>query len=214
MRPLAALAARILAGAGGVGILLIAAWGVLWILLGGAISAQAPDPFVADGDPCCGHPDTWGEVAAGVAWTLGLVVVDALLVCVAITLLTWAVARRRPSLKRLALLPAGALLAAVVVFAIVIVPLLDEAVTAPDCHTFAFSRTAWRSGPAHERETQAHAVARCEVVDGRTPRQVRQHLGTPASRGATHDGRSSWDYGDLVVYFAGGRVDDARAGAS
>lgn len=29
------------------------------------VSAQHPDPTVADGDPCCGHPDTWGEVALG-----------------------------------------------------------------------------------------------------------------------------------------------------
>lgn len=30
-----------------------------------AVSAQQPDPTVPDGDPCCGHPDTWGEVALG-----------------------------------------------------------------------------------------------------------------------------------------------------
>ena len=30
-----------------------------------AVSAQQPDPIVPDGDPCCGHPDTWGEVALG-----------------------------------------------------------------------------------------------------------------------------------------------------
>jgi hypothetical protein len=29
------------------------------------VSAQHPDPTVPDGDPCCGHPDTWGEVALG-----------------------------------------------------------------------------------------------------------------------------------------------------
>jgi hypothetical protein len=44
----------------------------------GGIAVQAPDPFIPNGDPCCGHPDTWGEVAEGVALTLGLVVVDAL----------------------------------------------------------------------------------------------------------------------------------------
>jgi hypothetical protein len=30
-----------------------------------ALSAQQPDPTVPDGDPCCGHPDNWGEVALG-----------------------------------------------------------------------------------------------------------------------------------------------------
>jgi hypothetical protein len=29
------------------------------------VSAQQPDPTVPDGDPCCSHPDTWGEVALG-----------------------------------------------------------------------------------------------------------------------------------------------------
>jgi hypothetical protein len=41
----------------------------LWvILLAGIYSSafQHPDPNPAlDGDPCCGHPDTWGDVLAG-----------------------------------------------------------------------------------------------------------------------------------------------------
>lgn len=213
MRPPAVLAARVLAAAVAVGILSIAAWGVLWILLGGAISAQAPDPFVADGDPCCGHPDTWGEVAAGVAWTLGSVVLDALLVCLAITLLSWAATRRRPSLKRLALLPAGALLAGVGILAIVLIPVLDEAVRAPDCDTFAFSSAAWHSGRDHERKTLAHGIEGCGVLDGTAPSGVRRLLGKPVSQGRTHDGGRYWDYGSLIVYFADGRVDVARAGA-
>ena len=29
------------------------------------VSARQPDPSVPSGDPCCAHPDTWGEVALG-----------------------------------------------------------------------------------------------------------------------------------------------------
>ena len=36
-------------------------------LLTAVISAQQPDPTIPDGDPCCGHPDTWGDVALGFA---------------------------------------------------------------------------------------------------------------------------------------------------
>lgn len=32
------------------------------------VAAQRPDPTIADGDPCCSHPDTWSEVALGVAY--------------------------------------------------------------------------------------------------------------------------------------------------
>lgn len=32
------------------------------------IGAQQPDPSVPDGDPCCGHPDTWWEVLSGVGF--------------------------------------------------------------------------------------------------------------------------------------------------
>ena len=133
------VAARLLAGLAGGAILLLAAWGALWVMLAVGISAQAPDPFVIDGDPCCGHPDTWGEVAEGAAWSLGLALLDALLVAVAVTLLSWAATRRRPRLRRLALLPGGALLATALVLAILIVPQLDEAVTAPPCDAVALS---------------------------------------------------------------------------
>lgn len=157
------VAARLLAGLAGGAILLVALWGALWVMLAVGISAQAPDPFVIDGDPCCGHPDTWGEVAEGAAWSLGLALLDALLVCVAVTLVAWAATRRRPRLKRLALLPGGALLVTGLVLASLIVPRLDEGVTARPCVSLAFSRAALRSGEDHERKTMAWAVARCDV---------------------------------------------------
>jgi hypothetical protein len=208
----AALPARVLPGLAAVGILLVAAWGVLFIMLVVVISARAPDPFIASGDPCCGHPDTWSEVAWGVALALGYVLLDALLVCVAIALLGWAATRRWPRLKRLALLPGGAALAAIIVLAIVIVPQLDEGVTAPDCDTFSLSRAALRSGEDHERKTMAYGVARCDLVDGKTSSQVRRLLGKPTTHGRVDDRKTYWGYGGLNVYFVGGRVVRTYAG--
>ena len=45
-------------------------------LLTVTVAAQQPDPTVPDGDPCCGHPDTWGEVAFGFVWA-GMLVLAA-----------------------------------------------------------------------------------------------------------------------------------------
>ena len=103
---------RVLAGVAAIAIVLVALWGVLFILLSAGSSAQAPDPFIADGDPCCGHPATWGEVRAGIAWTLALVVLDGLLFGVAVALMSWATRDRWPQPRRLAWIPGGALVAA------------------------------------------------------------------------------------------------------
>jgi hypothetical protein len=132
------LAARALAGLVAVGILLCVAWAVLVTALIGGLSARAPDPCVPDGDPCCHHPDTWGEVAWGLTWTLGFVLLDALLAAIGIALLSWAIRQRWPRLKRLAMLPGGAMTAAVLLLALVVVPQLDEG--GDD------RRTCWDSG--------------------------------------------------------------------
>jgi hypothetical protein len=69
-------------------ILLAAAAGALWSFGLGVlmivIGAQRPDPSVPDGDPCCGHPDTWAQVVElvgyGALWviaSLGLLAVVA-----------------------------------------------------------------------------------------------------------------------------------------
>jgi len=136
---------RALALLAALGIVLVALWGMLLAMLVGGISAQAPDPFIPSGDPCCGHPDTWGEVGWGFVGTLGYVLADSLLWCLAAALISWAMTERWPRLKKLTMLPSGALLTAIVVFAVVLVPQLDEARTPPDCDTFTFTRSAWRS---------------------------------------------------------------------
>lgn len=96
-RGLAAFAAVVL--------VVVALAGTFIILLGGAVSAQAPDPFVADGDPCCGHPDTWTEVATGLAWTLGLIVIEGMVVAGAIALICWSAKMSWPRWTRLSVIP-------------------------------------------------------------------------------------------------------------
>ena len=58
-------AARILAGLLAVASAAPIVMALLLALFSVVVSAQQPDPTVPDGDPCCGHPDTWGEVAVG-----------------------------------------------------------------------------------------------------------------------------------------------------
>lgn len=90
---------------GGVATALVAAWLSVWVLLVAAISLQSPDPQVPNGDPCCGHPDTWGEVITGGAVTLtaGLLVIG-LLVCGAVLALSGALGGRMSRARRRALL--------------------------------------------------------------------------------------------------------------
>ena len=196
---------RALALLAAIAILLFAAWGVLFIMLVGGMSAQAPDPFIASGDPCCGHPDTWGEVAWGVAWTLACIVIDALLVCVAVSLIVWAARGRWPRLKRLALLPGGALIAAALVLTAVLVPQFDEGRTPPDCDSFSFKRSAWRSLDVDTQLDTAYGVAHCNAIDGKTPVQVRRLLGRPQTQDEM-GGQTYWQYSGLAVFFDDGRV--------
>lgn len=201
---------RVLAVVAAIVIVLVALWGVLFILLSAGISAQAPDPFVADGDPCCGHPDTWGEVRAGIGWTLALVVVDGLLLCVAVALLSCATRDRWPQPRRLARIPGGALVAAMIGLIVVIAPQLDEGRTPPDCDDFAFTRSAWRSSDDTQLDT-AYGIAHCGLIDGDIQAEVRRLLGRPAGR----DERGEWwQYRGLAVFFADGRVIRTDVGAS
>jgi hypothetical protein len=49
-------------------------------------AAQRPDPSIPNGDPCCWHPDTWAQVAGGLAYAAGTVMACAALVYVAVAL--------------------------------------------------------------------------------------------------------------------------------
>jgi len=59
------IAARVLAGVLAVASAAPIVMALFLTLLSVAVSAQQPDPTIPDGDPCCGHPDTWGAVALG-----------------------------------------------------------------------------------------------------------------------------------------------------
>jgi hypothetical protein len=59
------IAARVLAGVLAVASAAPIVMALFLTLLSAAVSTQHPDPTVPDGDPCCGHPDTWGDVALG-----------------------------------------------------------------------------------------------------------------------------------------------------
>lgn len=197
----------------GTGILLVAVWGVFIVLLVGGMTAQAPDPFIADGDPCCGHPDTWGEVRWGIVWTLAYAIADALLFSLAVALVRWGWVGRWPRLKRLALLPAGAVILTSLALAAAIVPLLDEGRTPPDCDSFGFDRSAWRSSDADARRDVAYGLSHCGLLDGRSARHVRRLLGRPTFRDRAGN-EAHWLYGGLAVYFADGRVTRTDVGLS
>jgi hypothetical protein len=58
------------------------------------VSAQHPDPTVPDGDPCCGHPDTWGEVALGLVFAAMLLLGAGAVAYLAVQLGRYAVSGR------------------------------------------------------------------------------------------------------------------------
>jgi hypothetical protein len=87
--------------------LLISLYLALMVLLGAVVAAQRPDPSVPNGDPCCPHPDTWGEVASWSFGALSLASIDALIFTVAVGCLAIAGSGRRPSWQNLRWIPVG-----------------------------------------------------------------------------------------------------------
>jgi hypothetical protein len=78
---------RLAAAAGAASSLLAALWTALFALVATALlRVPDADPRL-DGDPCCPHPDTWGDVAIGA----GAVAILALVVS-ALLVLTWTLA--------------------------------------------------------------------------------------------------------------------------
>ena len=85
-------------------------FGSFLALLAIAVSAQRPDPSIPDGDPCCGHPDTWAEVAGGLVYGFATVAGIFALAYVAVALARFALRNRTPHRGRLGV--CAALLAA------------------------------------------------------------------------------------------------------
>lgn len=96
---------RELAGIGGI-VAAGFALAVLPLLLFGLLLVPAvPDPAILDGDPCCSHPDTWGEVIRGAVAALGAVLAHSLIVTAALGLLGFAASGRRPTALALVCVP-------------------------------------------------------------------------------------------------------------
>jgi hypothetical protein len=101
------MAQRAATASGGLICLLIALYGGLLVLLSAVIAAQRPDPTVPNGDPCCSHPDTWGEVASWGFGALSFASIDALILTVAVACFTIA-GGGRPRWRTLRWIPIGA----------------------------------------------------------------------------------------------------------
>lgn len=183
-----------------------------FIFFGGAISAQAPDPFIPDGDPCCGHPDTWGEVASGVAWTLGFVLIDGLLIVGAVALFIWSATVTWPRWKRLFLIPAAGCVVGTIVFAVILIPKLDEGRDLPDCDSFVFREADWRSSDDDRRLATAWGIAECGTFTNANRSTVVERLGRPHVEGPLGD-QTYISYSGLDLIFEDGRVVEADAGS-
>jgi hypothetical protein len=91
------MAARTLAGLLAVASVAPIVMALTLALFNVVVSAQQPDPTIPNGDPCCGHPDTWGEVALGFVHAAMFVLGAGAVAYVAVQLARYAAAGRAPS---------------------------------------------------------------------------------------------------------------------
>jgi len=193
-----------------------AALGVAAVALGavalaaGGGAAQAPDPFVADGDPCCAHPDTWGQVAAGAVGAIALAAVAGGMLAGAVALGFRAAGRELPRWSRMVAIPLATLGLATLAFAVAIVPKLGDARRLPSCDTFRFSEADWRAG-GDRQKAAAWGIAKCGTFDGASRAYVQARLGRPKVGGALSGG-DYIGYDGLALVFADDRVVNADAG--
>jgi hypothetical protein len=87
---IAQVVARVTAGALAAASVVPIGFGSVIALLDVVIAAQRPDPTIADGDPCCAHPDTWAEVFLGIGFAVGTLVAVAATIYVAVVLAGYA----------------------------------------------------------------------------------------------------------------------------
>ncbi|HET8948997.1 MAG TPA: hypothetical protein VFN44_00760 [Solirubrobacteraceae bacterium] len=115
---------RCIATVGGLLCIPLTLWllGVVVVISSGA---QAPDPDAPDGDPCCWHPDTWGDWALGSASTLVASLVTGLIASFGAAMLIWGVTGRRARARLLRSIPVGFLVAALALVAFVLVSTRD-----------------------------------------------------------------------------------------
>jgi ABC-type Fe3+-siderophore transport system permease subunit len=106
---------RVTTGMLGVVFLAASVAGAFYLLFMLALT-EPPNPYEPNGDPCCGHPDTWHDVWVGVGITVGFAAVLGAIVAGSIAFLMHSVRARWPRTRTILLIsPALAVLAAVVV---------------------------------------------------------------------------------------------------
>lgn len=203
---------RALAALVGLGLLAAGLAGLALALLTIGTAAQVPDPLIADGDPCCGHPDSWVEVAIGVAWGLICLVIDGIIFAGAAAMLRWANAGRWLSLKRLSRLPVLCLALGFAVVGIALIPDLVDETDDPDCSSFDLRPQDLRSSDEHRRLSMAEGIAECGLLVNVRQRRVEAILGRPLSRKPTAAGGTFLDYPNLTLLFENDRLLEATAG--
>jgi len=215
---------RTVAGLNGLLLALLATWVSLLGLLAIGTAASVPDAFAPEGDPCCGPPGSWGDVAYLGAAGLLIVAIAAGLFAGALALGVWSVRHRRLRRSTLLRIPAAATALAAVVLAGFVLANLGDARMATPCSTFVLRPADWRSPDPDRRLRTAEAIGRCGVLEGKRPREVAAALGRPDERERSSDAGVSryWRFAGipdarrperpsqtLIVAFSRGRVASA-----
>ncbi|MBO9531978.1 MAG: hypothetical protein J7513_03275 [Solirubrobacteraceae bacterium] len=165
---------------GALGVLLVLAglWSLAIPLIVGVVP-QSPNPYVMDGDPCCGIPDTWAEVREGVFWGWIWLFPGAVAITTGALLLAAAVRGRRPRWRRLPVGVAALMSAAAAAIAITYLT-LDEAPEVVHCREIRERAPGYRSASLAERKDLAFEIADCRLLSHRTMPEVIALLGPPA----------------------------------
>jgi hypothetical protein len=87
--------------------------GLIWFV--GSFSLQRPRPCAPGEEALCWQPQTWDEVHEGIGWMFGIAALDGVVCGAAVAGLWWAVTGRAPRWRRLALIPACAIVIVAVV---------------------------------------------------------------------------------------------------
>ena len=202
---------------GGIAWLLVSLCVALLLIALAPLAVQAPDPFIASGDPCFGHPDGWSDVISGLVTLVIAAAIDAVMLLGAIGLIRSAHGLRPLRRNTWLLAPAITAAAMAVLLAAMIAPKLDEGRTPPDCDGFTVRPGEWKKDGSDASLRLAHGLAHCRLLHGKTPAQVARLTGRPypTQQGVvTHDGAPAtyWSFDGLTIFFRNGRVTDARAG--
>lgn len=197
-------ATRLVAVLAAIALLPVAWFGLAIVLIGGFVWAQLPDPLISDGDPCCGYPDTWGDVAVGLVFSVVGAALLAVIVRAIYVLVRWAVRAWSPSGRSWAVSAGAGAGVAVVGFG----ALLVAAATArqpTDCDAYIFRPASLRATDPEVRREEALRIDDCQPLSDATKAEVTRLLGPPIAKDDRRHGFSLWRYPDLSVRFHDGR---------